>query len=614
MYGKSVFYESMSFQKSEQLSELIGLVYEAAMDISLWPKLMAAMSDWAMAHAPSLEQTQESEDVSGLKWFQPWLTQGTSVLPQAHGQQQELLAILGPHFLRAHDLQRQLEQADVERDSLERITDQIPMALAVLTPDGHVTSINTAMLDILRVGNFLSYAYGRLESRPIDKLGQALKEVATRGVDCSLTLGEAAQSEVFWLSRLTLPTLYASARIALMCAPVHRTPLPEAGLAELFGLTPAEARLSSLLTQGKSLEDITHALGISINTAKTLLKRIFGKLGVSRQTEMLQVFYASPIWLSRLPSSAKNERSHESSHATADSTEASLEHYLRLPDGRLLSYFDNGNTQGIPVIFMHGIVGARRLCHPDDTAQFDAGIRLIVPERPGCGHSSPQNERRIADWPADVAALADHLGIKEFVVMGYSAGTPYALATAWRLPERVRRVVLVAVVPEIAFLTDLAHYETVSRMALTVARLTPSLIGAVVRVMVRGIRADVHQYIENAMAQSTESDRRVMKDVVFRRMYTQSLLTAARQGDEHLAQEILLSAKAWGIPFDAIKTDVTIWHGTGDRFAFVEGACKLASQLPNADLRLVADAGHYLLYSHWREILQSIQEGLEADS
>ncbi|MEK8174506.1 alpha/beta hydrolase [Streptomyces sp. M19] len=56
--------------------------------------------------------------------------------------------------------------------------------------------------------------------------------------------------------------------------------------------------------------------------------------------------------------------------------------------------------------------------------------RLVVPDRPGCGRSTHQPGRRLADWPQDVAALADHLGLERYQVVGLSGGGPYALASA----------------------------------------------------------------------------------------------------------------------------------------------------------------------------------------
>ncbi len=56
---------------------------------------------------------------------------------------------------------------------------------------------------------------------------------------------------------------------------------------KVFGVTTAEARLASLLASGRSVREAAEALDISEGTARFVLKRIFSKLGVSRQAELV---------------------------------------------------------------------------------------------------------------------------------------------------------------------------------------------------------------------------------------------------------------------------------------------------------------------------------------
>ncbi|KAJ5481684.1 hypothetical protein N7475_000496 [Penicillium sp. IBT 31633x] len=63
------------------------------------------------------------------------------------------------------------------------------------------------------------------------------------------------------------------------------------------------------------------------------------------------------------------------------------------------------------------------------------GIRVIAPERPGFGLSTVQPNRRIMGWPADIQALARHLSLSRFAILGGSGGGPYALACAQGLPQ-----------------------------------------------------------------------------------------------------------------------------------------------------------------------------------
>ena len=80
-----------------------------------------------------------------------------------------------------------------------------------------------------------------------------------------------------------------------------------------------------------------------------------------------------------------------------------------------------------PIMFFHGFPGSRlRASSIGHEAAARAGVRVIAPDRPGMGLSTFQPGRRIVDWPGDVAALADALGLPTFAVAGVSGGGPYA--------------------------------------------------------------------------------------------------------------------------------------------------------------------------------------------
>lgn len=73
----------------------------------------------------------------------------------------------------------------------------------------------------------------------------------------------------------------------------HR-PVPVTILRQLYGLTPAEVRLTNELFGGRSLAEAAVASGISINTAKSVLMRIFVKCAVGSQTELLLLLSLGP--------------------------------------------------------------------------------------------------------------------------------------------------------------------------------------------------------------------------------------------------------------------------------------------------------------------------------
>jgi DNA-binding CsgD family transcriptional regulator len=65
-------------------------------------------------------------------------------------------------------------------------------------------------------------------------------------------------------------------------------------LCELFALTKAEARLAEVLLGGGGLKPAADRLGITINTAKTHLQRVFQKTNTQRQSELVRVILGVP--------------------------------------------------------------------------------------------------------------------------------------------------------------------------------------------------------------------------------------------------------------------------------------------------------------------------------
>ena len=69
--------------------------------------------------------------------------------------------------------------------------------------------------------------------------------------------------------------------------PARHRQVSAATLEAVYALSPAEARVAALMAQATSLPEAARHLGISPNTAKTHAKRVFDKLGVSGQAELV---------------------------------------------------------------------------------------------------------------------------------------------------------------------------------------------------------------------------------------------------------------------------------------------------------------------------------------
>ena len=75
--------------------------------------------------------------------------------------------------------------------------------------------------------------------------------------------------------------------VAVFVTPTETLPIEVSTIARIFRLTPAESRLLKHIAGGFYLIEAATALGINETTAKTHLKHIFAKTGVSGRTNLL---------------------------------------------------------------------------------------------------------------------------------------------------------------------------------------------------------------------------------------------------------------------------------------------------------------------------------------
>ena len=80
----------------------------------------------------------------------------------------------------------------------------------------------------------------------------------------------------------------------LVADPDARTP-SERDLAQFFGLSPAESRLTGALLAEKTIREAAMDFGVRITTLRTQLSSILRKVGVSRQAELIRVLSNIPV-------------------------------------------------------------------------------------------------------------------------------------------------------------------------------------------------------------------------------------------------------------------------------------------------------------------------------
>lgn len=259
---------------------------------------------------------------------------------------------------------------------------------------------------------------------------------------------------------------------------------------------------------------------------------------------------------------------------------------MTLPDGRTLAYTDTGHPDGPVVMYFHGAPTSRLDVTVFDDELRRRGVRVIAPDRPGYGGSSPQPGRHREDWPADVAALADHLGLQQFGVIGLSSGGPYAVACAALLAQRVTGAAVVAGVSDLGWEGAWAHYTPEEAAFRRLGDEAASLRWCEERYGADGARFLDTEGLEPPPADGSGPDPRLAAALAA------SVGEAFRQGVGSLAQDMVAQGRPWAFDPGSITVPVLVVHGDADDSVPLAHGRHTAEVVPTASLRVLPGEGH----------------------
>ena len=281
---------------------------------------------------------------------------------------------------------------------------------------------------------------------------------------------------------------------------------------------------------------------------------------------------------------------------------------LRRPDGRTLGYAEFGAPSGTPVVSVHGYGDSRLTRHPDDFLAANLGVRLITFDRPGIGLSDYRAARSVLDWADDVAILADHLGLSRFAVLGWSGGGPHALACAYRFPDRLTAVGVVAGFAPFDRPRAADGMREDMRKFLPILRRLPWLSRLLTSSLPRDYRKDPAAAFEKQFGHGLpEADRQALEEPSIRANLLAGAVEAVRQGSRGLATDMqLFLARPWGFRPEEIRTAVHLWYGDADTLVPLQMGQYLAQTIPSSHLTVCPGEGHMIFYRHWADIVGTL--------
>jgi pimeloyl-ACP methyl ester carboxylesterase len=280
-------------------------------------------------------------------------------------------------------------------------------------------------------------------------------------------------------------------------------------------------------------------------------------------------------------------------------------HVIELPDGRELAYSEAGAPEGTPVLAFHGTPGSRRQVlfpQADEVAQR-AGVRLIAPDRPGYGHSTFHPGRTLGDWSADVDALADHLGVDRFAVVGISGGGPHALVCAALLPSRVRRAGIVSGIAPVLSVEDTEGMMRTNQILASLARRSEHAVLPMTSLTSSTARRWPDRMLKAMTSQLPPSDVAILQRPAILAAFVDDARRSSRTAGRAAAQDMTLFVRPWGFELADITVPVDFWQGDADRNVPASHARRQAALVPGATLHEFPGEGHLLVIDRLDEIL-----------
>lgn len=268
---------------------------------------------------------------------------------------------------------------------------------------------------------------------------------------------------------------------------------------------------------------------------------------------------------------------------------------VRVGDG-LLHGYDNQSEGDLVVVWHHGTPNIGLPPRPLFERSQELGIRWISYDRPGYGGSSSRPNRTIGSAADDVAAIADHLGIERYAVMGHSGGGSHALASGALHPERT--IAAVSAAGLAPFGADGLDWFA-GMIASGVASLRAAASGRKVKERFEASGTEYDPEFTTADMEILGGDWSWLNQVVG---------PAMNNGPAPLIDDDLAYVSPWGFDPKDIGVPVLLLHGDQDGIVPSAHSKWLAQHCRDAEVRLFPEDGHLSVLRHATGALDWLRE------
>lgn len=267
------------------------------------------------------------------------------------------------------------------------------------------------------------------------------------------------------------------------------------------------------------------------------------------------------------------------------------QHYFRFADGRQLSWYEAGS--GPPLVFLHGwSISAAAFAEIAELLAVD--YRLLIPDLPGHGDSSPAHQNDLAGLSADLVAWLQAINPGPVFLAGWSLGGMLAMHIAGAGLLSLKSLVLIGTTPRFTNADDWAYglpAAQVHVLARNLKRRFEPTLGEFFKLTLAGEVIDIERLrsIRNfAVRNSPLPDKNVAGELL-------AFLAVQDQRD------VLVE----------LDCPVLVMHGAADQVSPLAAGRFLAEQTGNGQLAVFDGVGHAPFWSQPRIFVKVLREFLD---
>jgi DNA-binding CsgD family transcriptional regulator/PAS domain-containing protein len=237
---------------------------------------------------------------------------GVFLRSPANEDMRHRMNLIVPHIRRAVLIGRLIDLKTAEHAKFSDTIDGMNAAICLVNADGRIVHANAAFHTLAAAGDAVSSTNGRLATHD-NAINRSLRDIFTgasggdkgvgvQGIAMPLISGDGTRYLLHVLPltsgvrRLAGKSSAAVAALFIRKAELEPLPPPEV-IAGTFKLTPTELRVLLAMVETSGVAGAAASLGITENTVKTHVSRLFEKMRVNRQADLVKIVagFSTPL-------------------------------------------------------------------------------------------------------------------------------------------------------------------------------------------------------------------------------------------------------------------------------------------------------------------------------